>query len=55
MISEFMTRLEQMIGVDVFKRGDFGVAGANGEVTSSKPLTERRISAILERVETPAA
>ncbi len=53
--SEFMAKLEQMIGVDVFKRGDFGVAGANGEVTSGKPLTERRISAILQRVETIAA
>ncbi len=44
---EFMDRLEEIFGAD-FKRDDFGI-DENGVVTSGKPLTERRISAIVTR------
>lgn len=45
---EFMGRLEQILGSKVFKRGDFEV-GADGVVRSGKPLTQRRITAILAK------
>ena len=45
----FMDKLERILGKGVFKKGDFGVAGANGTVTSGKPLTQRRITAILTK------
>ena len=46
---EFMDRLESILGRDVFKKSDFGVTGPDGAVTSGKPLTQRRISAILNK------
>ncbi len=42
---EFMDKLEQLLG-PAFKRADFKI-GADGSVTSGKPLTQRRITAIL--------
>ena len=45
--NSFMDQLEKLLGAD-FKRSDFGV-GRDGVVTSGKPLTERRISAIVIR------
>ena len=45
---DFMARLEQILGSKVFKRGDFEV-GADGLVRSGKPLTQRRITAILTK------
>lgn len=46
---EFMTRLEKILGAD-FKRGDFGI-NADGEVASGKPLTMRRIQAIVKKAD----
>ena len=43
----FMDHLEKLLGAD-FKRSDFGL-DKNGVVSSGKPLTERRISAIVTR------
>ena len=45
----FMDRLEQILGKGVFKKSDFGVTGPDGSVTSGKPLTQRRIRAILNK------
>ncbi len=45
---DFMDRLESILGKDVFKRGDFKI-GADGTVTSGRPLTSRRISAIIAK------
>ena len=45
----FMDRLEQILGKGVFKKSDFGVKGPDGTVTSGKPLTQRRIQAILTK------
>ena len=42
---QFMRRLEELLGPEAFKRGDFGIK--NGEVKSGKPLTQRRITAIV--------
>ena len=44
---KFMDKLEQILGKD-FKRNDFGI-NADGTVSSGKPLTQRRITAILNR------
>ncbi len=52
--AEFMDRLSQILGRD-FKRGDFGVSANGGMVTSGKPLTQRRITAILTRAERVAS
>jgi hypothetical protein len=41
-----MDRLEEILGPEVFKREDFGLEG--GEVASGKPLTQRRITAIVK-------
>ena len=46
---DFMVRLEKILGAD-FKRGDFGI-NANGEVASGKPLTMRRIQAIVKKAD----
>ncbi len=43
----FMDSLEKLLGAD-FKRSDFGL-DKDGVVSSGKPLTERRISAIVTR------
>jgi len=43
----FMDQLEKLLGRD-FKRADFGI-DKNGVVSSGKPLTERRVSAIVTR------
>ncbi len=48
--NEFMDKLQHLLG-DSFKRSDFGVSADGGEVTSGKPLTHRRISAILAQTE----
>ncbi len=45
---DFMDKLESILGKDVFKRGDFKI-GADGTVTSGRPLTSRRISAIITK------
>ena len=42
---QFMRRLEEILGPDAFKRGDYGI-GADGVVNSGKPLTQRRIQAV---------
>ena len=44
--AEFMDRLEELLGPEAFKRDDFGIK--NGEVKSGKPLTQRRITAIVD-------
>lgn len=44
----FMDRLEQILGRKVLKRGDFDI-GADGIVKSGKPLTQRRITAIITK------
>ncbi|MBQ7190721.1 MAG: hypothetical protein IJR99_15030 [Kiritimatiellae bacterium] len=49
---DFMDRLESLIGAD-FKRDDFKI-DHEGNVTSGRPLTARRIKAILTRAETAA-
>lgn len=49
---EFMDKLQRLIGRD-FKRGDFGI-DEYGFVSSGRPLTARRITAILTRVQTIA-
>lgn len=46
---DFMARLEKILGAD-FKRGDFGI-NADGEVTSGKPLTMRRVQAIVKKAD----
>ena len=46
---DFMVRLEKILGAD-FKRGDFGI-NADGEVTSGKPLTMRRVQAIVKKAD----
>ena len=43
----FMDKLERLLG-PAFKRDDFGV-GADGTVKSGKPLTQRRITAIVKQ------
>lgn len=43
----FMDRLESIFGAD-FKRSDFGI-NDKGEVSSGKPLTQRRITVILNK------
>jgi len=46
---EFMNKLERILGPE-FKRGDFfGMFSSSGAVNSGKPLTQRRISAILAK------
>ena len=45
----FMDKLERLLG-PAFKRDDFGV-GADGVVNSGKPLTQRRISAIVKQAQ----
>ncbi|MCR5414712.1 MAG: hypothetical protein K6F50_08330 [Kiritimatiellae bacterium] len=44
----FMDKLEKIIGPE-FKRKDFGVPSEGGAVSSGKPLTARRISAIVRK------
>lgn len=44
--ADFMAKLEKLLG-GAFKRGDFEV-GADGTVKSGKPLTARRIKAIID-------
>ena len=46
---DFMKTLEKILGSD-FKRGDFGI-NSKGEVTSGKPLTMRRIKAIVDKAD----
>ena len=43
---QFMRRLEEILEPDAFKRGDFGIK--DGAVDSGKPLTQRRITAIIK-------
>lgn len=49
---KFMDKLEKLLGAD-FKRDDFKM-DAEGNVTSGRPLTARRIQAILAKVEKAA-
>lgn len=46
---EFMSRFEKILGAE-FKSGDFGV-NSKGEITSGKPLTMRRIKAIVGKAD----
>ena len=46
---DFMMRLEKILGAD-FKRGDFGL-NSKGEVSSGKPLTMRRVQAIVKKAD----
>lgn len=46
---DFMDRLENILGKD-FKRSDFGM-NAEGEVTSGRPLTMRRVEAIVKKAD----
>ena len=46
---DFMARLEKILGAD-FKRSDFGI-NADGEVTSGKPLTMRRVQVIVKKAD----
>ena len=46
--ADFMARLESLLGRDVLKTADFKI-GADGTVTSGKPLTQRRITAIVNK------
>ena len=46
---DFMDKLAKLLG-PAFKRDDFGV-GADGTVRSGKPLTQRRISAIVKQAQ----
>jgi hypothetical protein len=48
----FMAKLEKLLGAD-FKKDDFKI-GPDGTVSSGKPLTQRRISAIINRAEVAA-
>ena len=50
---DFMDRLARILG-PAFKRSDFGI-GEDGTVKSGKPLTARRIRAIVTRAEAAAA
>ncbi len=50
---QFMDRLGQLLGADL-KREDFGIA-ADGSVASGRPLTQRRITAILHKAVTYVA
>ena len=43
----FMDKLQKLLG-DEFKRNDFGISD-DGTVTSGKPLTQRRVSAIVKQ------
>ena len=45
---DFMDKLEGILGSDVLKRDDFKIA-ADGTVRSGRPLTSRRISAIMTK------
>lgn len=47
--SAFMDRMEQLLGKDVFARSNFTI-DKNGCVTSGSPLTERRITAIVDKL-----
>lgn len=44
-----MDKLEKLLGKEL-KRGDFGI-GSDGTVTSGKPLTARRIRAIINKID----
>ena len=46
--AEFMAKLERILGRDVLKTDDFKL-NRDGSVTSGKPLTQRRINAIVEK------
>ncbi len=46
---EFMNKLQKLIG-PAFKAKDFGISANGGAVSSGKPLTARRVSAIMNRV-----
>ena len=43
---DFMNRLEKILGNDILKRGDFKIS-SDGTVASGRPLTKRRIQAII--------
>ena len=46
--ADFMAKLERTLGRDVFKASDFKL-NSDGSVSSGKPLTQRRIQAIVEK------
>ena len=46
--ADFMAKLEGILGRDVFKAADFKI-GRDGTVSSGKPLTQRRIQAIVNK------
>ncbi len=45
-----METLEKLLGKKVFNRDDFGTLSQHGEVSSTRPLTARRVRAIVNRV-----
>ena len=45
---DFMVKLKEILGDDVLKSGDFQLNG-DGAVTSGRPLTQRRITAIMNK------
>ena len=47
--ADYMDKLKRILGNDILKSEDFG-ADAQGKVHTNRPLTERRISAIVKRV-----
>ena len=47
--SDFMDKLEELLGKDVLHRDSFGIDGELGTVTSGKPLTQRRLTAIIDK------
>ena len=46
--ADFMKKLEDILGRDVLKTGDFKIS-SDGTVSSGKPLTKRRIDAIINK------
>ena len=46
--ADFMKKLERILGRDIFKAADFKL-NRDGSVSSGKPLTQRRIQAIVEK------
>ena len=47
--SDFMDKLELLIGKDVLNRESFGIDSENGVVNSGKPLKKRHLQAILDK------
>ena len=46
---DFMDKLEALLGKDILHRDSFGIDGEEGTVSSGKPLTQRRLTAIIDK------